>query len=570
MPQAVIADSDDDFEDGRGHSPAAEGVERPEGEGPTRSTDATTSTDASFFQRIYKEHRDAARRDHRDETAEDGKRESAVADTNGAAAMNEASQDPWDVPSSPEVRLTKRANERFRQTTSIKVTRGLRRNLEMLGYESENDVGGLDATSPKRGRKRRKASPRKNPQATRRDSDEARLVDNAQFTRGNPDDIRLVESPLHDDAKFLEHSRDDLNASVVVLPQLPDKDTCPYLLIAPKTLSTSQKLEHQSIKPVPSSPRVRSPNAHLATLASSGTATNANTQRSNLPSSYDLGPRVVTPEHEAIRATKRIRSPRRRRDSSPDVITSMAPPSRIVNLGSKRTRLVQSSTTEAKETRPDCEDGNCQAEMAPSGQAEDKGHLDPSAPDKAATGRKRRGRPIKDMGTGEEEPDVVSTLNGEGVAAESEKKKKKKKRGRPKKAEAAPLAEESTAAGDNGPKETQAVVDERARNGEEDEPGEDDAGGGGNGPEDASPTRCEALDEAAKDTPGSGVEATATVTAAREEKAVLGPSQGGKGTGQEAGKGASRQGAAGTARPMYRVGLSKRLRIEPLLKSLRK
>ncbi|RDA87902.1 hypothetical protein CP532_1698 [Ophiocordyceps camponoti-leonardi (nom. inval.)] len=303
MPPVEIADSDDD--DGSDSPLTPENDELITVSAQTRSSDrashATTSTDPVLFQRVFDEQREAAHQsalneqrreahhptgsDRCDENTSAASIESltgpdAWSSTNtgerqcsstrkrqeeGAAAMAEA-KDMWDVPSSPERNAGSRISRtKSRQATTVKITRGLRRNVEMLGYESDEDAG-----------------------RTKRDAKKRRLQSS------NDDDP---------DTPIKERS---LNAATISTMTIDDR---PPLCIATKPLSESQKEEYESVRGSQTNTVAKEETGSKG-QHSSGTATNLNTPRDHDVPSREEGPG----------STQGKRRTRARRDSSPDVI----------------------------------------------------------------------------------------------------------------------------------------------------------------------------------------------------------------------------------------------------------
>ncbi|KAG6079310.1 hypothetical protein E4U16_006160 [Claviceps sp. LM84 group G4] len=107
------------------------------------------STDPSFFNSVFNEQQNAAR-----EQAKDLQVTGLTEESDGAAeclsfdqgfervvvAKDSLQKSPWDVPSSPESMQPKRsAKRKTESSTRTKITRGLRRQLEDIGYKSPDD-----------------------------------------------------------------------------------------------------------------------------------------------------------------------------------------------------------------------------------------------------------------------------------------------------------------------------------------------------------------------------------------------------------------------------------------------
>ncbi|KAG6101800.1 hypothetical protein E4U30_001140 [Claviceps sp. LM220 group G6] len=107
------------------------------------------STDPSFFNSVFNEQQNAAR-----ERAKDTQVTGLTEESDAAAeclsfdqgfdrvvvAKDSLQKSPWDVPSSPESMQPKRsAKRKTESSTRTKITRGLRRQLEDIGYKSPDD-----------------------------------------------------------------------------------------------------------------------------------------------------------------------------------------------------------------------------------------------------------------------------------------------------------------------------------------------------------------------------------------------------------------------------------------------
>ncbi|KAG6148032.1 hypothetical protein E4U46_000087 [Claviceps purpurea] len=111
--------------------------------------DPSESTDPSFFNSVFNEQQNAAR-----EQAKDPQVTGLTEESDAAAeclsfdqgfervvvAKDSLQKSPWDVPSSPESMQPKRsAKRKTESSTRTKITRGLRRQLEDIGYKSPDD-----------------------------------------------------------------------------------------------------------------------------------------------------------------------------------------------------------------------------------------------------------------------------------------------------------------------------------------------------------------------------------------------------------------------------------------------
>lgn len=546
MPPAIIADSDDDSDGAQSPALTPGG---PIDDGlllPTRSSDrvslATNSTDPAFFQGIYNEHKAAADQQALNFGADGGLEPADAAGQEAPPSRTGARDDPWDIPSSPEAKIAKKVKPlAAKRTTSVKVTRGLRKNLERLGYESVSDDNHDEPVQERR--KRRKVG------GTRR-------------SQKDSNDVSLVELPLDGELQSVASQSNSTEVASNGGMGPPTDIASTPLLVAPKQLSASQKLEYQSMEAPSSSPPMRAMELRNPAVGSSGTATNVNTQRSHMMSSYDAGLTVRTPEHEMIRATRRASpTPRQRRNSSPDVITSMPPPTQTPKPNATRVKQVGTSTAEAARESHSAGDDD---EVWVASKVEEDEASDYAAPEKQAKPKRQRGRPKKG---GEDKSDVTST-----AAAQESAAKPKRKRGRPKKSETVAKDDQGSSV-THDTSHRQAATDEKLghvaegyHTAEGDVDKEPSLPTSTTKPPQKSPGKAE-IPGGLEETPADPVEACVPESAGqqtpvREERKL-----------QKNGDLQNRQSASkldSAGKPVYRVGLSKRLRIAPLLKSLRK
>lgn len=570
MSPIVIADSDDDIDE-QEYSPVPQPTNvMVTSDAHTRSSDrvshTTVSTDPAFFQSVFNEQKEAAARVTRqmsEATGGDALSSALVKPAGQLTASPQASgphsvynrvsekrrpasnlssptcrkhevpmkataKDMWDVPSSPETKAvsgpSKMKGSRNKGVATVKITRGLRKNLESLGYESEEeaiyeeieDGGSGDITSARPQKKRRLAS------RSCWDTSLPGSTTGSPRNEGGSSHKIFINDVTSDDC----------------VPTLPVDNESSFL-VAPKPLSASQKVEYQSVELVQSSPCMRHPEVPHPKMGSSGTATNLNTPRSDMPSSHDIGIRPPTPDSEAIGHTRRVRPPpRRRRSSSPDVIAGT---SHGQDHGLAEKQL--SKTAPTGDAAPD-------GDVLDAKLDEDADFAVPVVP---VERKRQRGRPKKSAVK-------ESGKDSEGAVADADPEstdKPKKKRGRPKKAKPATEAELESPRDDAPDKGDSAGVEE---------PGDADA-------TQEQPDDGETGSK--KTDPGPGEEEAAAVSSKRpeatEERGHASEVDRGKAveaTARGKPKGLSRPGSEG--KPVYRVGLSKRLRIAPLLKSLPK
>ncbi|KAF4947124.1 hypothetical protein FGADI_10657 [Fusarium gaditjirri] len=476
MPPIVILDSDDEDEDGSFSSPPD--IQAPFSFGPagieaqTEAANdssggvsrATTSTNPSFFQNVYNEQNDAARgyvpepttRSHdqdqqsvsssemtapapfkrtvtgliepssipssRDQTTKRGGQangndpdEWTQASTPGRrkapmAVMN----DMWDVPSSPDechvrpkIKLKVKSSKAQSDSTSDS-----RRTQESdkLGKTPRSDC------SPS-GKKRRKVS---HPEPSFQGSNEVDLVA-IPFSHG-------IEGEYHESQPAPTPS--------MLPPTLPVNQDDSFF-ITTNLLTNAQKLEYESMQ-LPSSdsqnhqlPPVRQ---FEINLASSGDATNINTPRSHAHYLMSTAPPPPSSVMDPNRAATG-QATGNRWDSSPDVISAIdSPPKQKATRQLEQIRNgdsprpINDETTD--EQQPEQSEFPAMQEEA----------FDNYEPDKAAKTKKSRGRPrkkaIEEHTTMTEapspRPEVVTPVT-----------KSKKKRGRPRKSDQTDTIEES-------------------------------------------------------------------------------------------------------------------------------
>ncbi|PHH90099.1 hypothetical protein CDD83_4524 [Cordyceps sp. RAO-2017] len=321
-------------------------------------------------------------------------------------------------------------------------------------------------------------------------------------------------------------------------------------------------------------------------MGSSGTATNINTPRSNLAYSQDAGPRPATPEAEVIGGVRQARGPRRRRSSSPDVI-AMTKHKQDQGRPGKARPEANGARSAARQPQPTAEETEEQrGEGVTEFYAEDDVDSDYAVADKPAKPKKQRGRPRKSAGGEKRGPDGPAAAADAGTATAAQPKKKR--RGRPKKAAqpadgepAAPPVDAAAEVGDAGAREAVYEAAPPAKPmGEVAVPleagGESNAGpppgGLDQGPPpdglDQEPPPDGLDQEPPPDGLDQGPQPDAPEPAAEPEKAEV--QQGKEPKAEEERRQNRLKGSLPAAKPVFRVGLSKRSRIAPLLKSLRK
>ncbi|KAJ4125485.1 hypothetical protein NW768_009105 [Fusarium equiseti] len=622
MPPVIILDSDDDDEDDISYSPprnvqAPVSPLRAEVETASDSfapvSGVTTSTDPSFFQNIYNEQNDAARGFVPDPTAgshdQDQRSVSSsemtapapfkravtglveisssstrdqgnaglqrMSDGNAADEWTQAStpgrrkapmavmDDPWDVPSSPDERPAKprikiklkRSGTHSDSATDSPHARELNSVAKSQGSKSERP----DA-SPATDRKRRKVQ-----------------HSGASFQGSN--EVDLVTIPFNHDHEGGYHESQPPPTPSMLPPTMPVDEGASFF-IAPDPLTDTQKLEYESVQ-LPSSysqnhqlPPVRQFN--IQNLASSGEATNVNTPRSN--ATYLMSTAPPPPASSLMdppRAT--IGRPTGQQwNSSPDVIAAIDSP-----LREKATKPQEQARRGAVPELADDEFVELQ-ETEQAGiliiQEIASDNYDSEKMANPTKAKKSRGRPKK-KAHAEKDVTVMDPLEAlPGV--DGSVTKTKKKRGRPRKSdhvnakEGSPKLDPSLSANDASLSEDAVQPEKRTKIETEEtetkvELAEDEDTNGSlkaDGPgspairdtdPDLSTRSISSMDD---NITSKTSDAHTTKKEDKSEKPTIGS------RGSTPSKGLS----SIINKPVYRVGLSKKSRIAPLLKCLRK
>ncbi|EFY90338.1 hypothetical protein J3459_006473 [Metarhizium acridum] len=351
MTPAVIGDSDGDESDVASSPRRGTPAVRLKASSPTAATHPSGSTDSTFFKSIYNEHRDAANQHMTDQIEE-------IAEVMDASSFDNGFQETrgtgiydkslWDVPSSPELAQPKSSKKHDGSLNArTKITRGLRRRLDDIGYVSQEDE--LPEMTAQSRKKRR----------VERDTGSDDLVSTA---------------PIESDASFM---------------------------MAPPVL-TSQKQRHVSVHDGALGSATKPLEQRCVNVMSSGTATNINTPRSNdavlseatpeIRGSEPASPALPIPVSETKRGTAKERNrkeskrvvidsddesevgdylPREARHDSPDLEEMPKPVEKKKQRG--RPRKTDTAAPKEKEKEKEKERGK----------------------DSETNGKKKRGRPKK-------------------------------------------------------------------------------------------------------------------------------------------------------------------------------
>ncbi|KAG5927256.1 hypothetical protein E4U42_002407 [Claviceps africana] len=457
MAQNIIADSDGD--ESETHSPphiSNDDTERPKSS-PHGTDHQSVSTDPSFFNSVFNEQQDAAREQptKRDviDLAEESEASAYVSFDQGyervETGKDSIEKSLWDVPSSPEIMKPKRSAKRKTESnvTRTKITRGLRRQLDDIGYRSPDD----EPTTPDISSKRRRM----------------------QAETGMPDDP----------------------------PSTISHGSGGSLLVVLKARTPARKTENLSPPTQPLKPCNMN-------IMSSGSATNINTPRE-----------VFTPLVKS---------------SSPQRPSSLAPE----DLGVRQKEMSpQRSTNIAIKI----DDDPVAAAINATDESEDDDVLyQEEARARHTTPKRPRGRPKKAM-------EATAAAEESAVAV-----RVKKKRGRPKKSDKVDQNDDKTAVVSDGASPDMASV-----------------------PGDKSPAREQQMDRDSAN--GATLQESKTTETETENKPQPPPAN--RTSRDESTEGPVKKdvmtkkaeaASSSCSRQLYRVGLSKRTKIAPLLKIIRK
>jgi hypothetical protein len=469
------------------------------------------STDPAFFQSVYDEHQEAIRQVSRATKPQ----------------AEKMADDPYDIPSSPEVSARKRKT-----------------NPRSLNPDESQD----QASTPQKHKRRR-----------REDED--------------VDQVSLVKVPTQDDPSWNDPpaSLDDGMPSTLdplqALPQLQP--------VAPVAVMDSSGF-------VPTQDQGPLATGRGGLIKSSGSATNINTPRS-LPPSMPLD--IATQENTAPKSTEPVWV-----DSSPDMLTTSMTP--------RPSRRGRNAASKVNQMTPVVEDGQPDEPEAPVAPPEPKSPSytsnDEPVAKKPAKAKKQRGRPRKNAAPEPvpepapeviDEPDIINVAANaapeepsketipeevpeeapaQPAATKKPGKKPKKKRGRPKKSDkAVPIADtkplEEAPPIQGAGQEDEQDVQEHKEPDPDPEPKRAKTPKNKRRDDDSDAFDPEGDTPAQKDKEEEEEETKAAIktTPAIEPKKAL--KANGTGPGLTSGN-----------KPIYRVGLSKRSRIAPLLKIVRK
>ena len=585
MARAVIADSDDDDE--LGYSPPSQSPERPDALRGALSSDRvenhSESTDPAFFQSIFEEQSEAARREAGAAQGRGGDSGAATTgreDGFGASSLmstdplqgrddddvngdgpgvgvltatpkrgHKVPNDPWEVPSSMEE--PPRTITPQRKTWKEKKKKGNSESKKSQRHSSPDQVHDEpDGRSTKR-----------------------RKTNSGRPSTLDAEHIDLIELPSTQDVD------EEFQAPIMPPPTLPVDRTS--FIVAPKPLNSGRRDEYQSCT-LPSDEELSQDQGPICVPGgriawSSGEATNVNTPRSEMPSSRNLD--VVYEEQQDCPGELELEVATARWNSSPDEIALDGPTQSTAKRKPKEASG-RAGTPSGQDTSYTPADMRIK---------DSDGEGDDDFVEKPTRPKKQRGRPKKKART-------EGTLQADGSPAPSGSKlsatNSKKKRGRPRKTD-----QQVVDGADEGTNKRAAVgedpnAEECIQEGEEHAIENQDGDAAQAQPatvaadaeELAVPERLQHdnddnqdhdYDDGSMDKDKGG-----TISGSRPDpEANMSKFVAEKGSSEEGrrseGKGAAVK-VAGTGtwtggpRPLYRVGLSKRTKIAPLLKSVRK
>ena len=603
MARAVIADSDE--EEDLGYSPPSRSPTKPNAP-VTRSSDLanhSASTDPAFFQSVFDEQSEAVRQQqtgklHPESQYQDRQSRAGSApppaagdeygpsslmstdplhgredDVNGQGPATKSrtvppkqalatADDPWEIPSSLEeargiATSQRKSQERKRDGKSRSKQRKSRssphRVLESPGGNAEHDRGS---------RKRRRISAGQSP------------------TQEAEKDIDLVRLPS---TQGVDKDFQALTPSTMPPPTLPISRSS-FAVATTKAPGGSKRQEYQSLmmgsdeEPSQDQGPSRPAPGAAAITRSSGSATNINTPRSDLPSSRNLDMDLGQQYQDTTEGLE-SNNPPGHWNSSPDEIAAIGPAKS--DLGAAK-RMSKDNRTTDPVTAEAASGPKTRRTPADTHKRDDEGE-DSDFVERPVKPKKQRGRPRKSARAAEASR-VTSPAPSSQAADGRSSVKPKKKRGRPRKEDQQPAAVRQSSASPDGDmrdaansdqaikREGGAVQEEKHATHNQDEPTDADETHFATtlgADEHPIPDTLAKDGKQEKDGPpakptsdemevSKSISKTDTSEEGREGKAAAAKLVG------------SLPGLSTASRPLYRVGLSKRSRIAPLLKSVRK
>lgn len=604
MARAVIADSDDDGD--LGYSTPSQSPAEPSAHA-TCFLDHTThfaSTDPTFFQSVFDEQSEAARQHvvepgqvpqyqgdgpqtssaapagvdgyghsslmstdplhGRGDSGVNGQRPRATTRNTIPPVAHEMADDPWEIPSSPE------------ETHNAAASRRKSRDKKSNGKKSKSKQ-----TRPHSSLDQTQESPSINDEYSRRSSKKTKVNARQSSTHEAEDlDLVMLPSTQEVDKGFPAPTPSTMPPPTLLI----DKSS---FMVAPKPPTSSKRREHQNFTldsdVEPSQDQGFARPAPGGTIArSSGSATNINTPRSDLPSSHnpdiDLGQ-----HHQETNGGLETNDAGGQWNSSPDEIAAVGPTNSTLPGVKRKLRNSRMTAPVPAEAAGEPGTNNTPADARINDNDEDDGSNFVEKPvKKPVKQKKQRGRPRKSAGA-EETSRATSPAPSHATGGRSATKPKKK-RGRPRKAdqqavEAEPPGSVKLDDGTGGAAKSKEAIktegggvdEEKHATYDQDKPADADetrfatALGADEHPVPDTLAKAGNQDQAAlPPRPTSEMEVSKDISKKElAQEGREGKNAAGKLTG-------SAPGLSTASRPLYRVGLSKRSRIAPLLKSVRK
>lgn len=471
--------------------------------------------------------------------------------------------DIWAVPDSPNAGLPSHSQviEESHQSYDDEQVITERAEFACMAVDDSGVSNELENEPSPRGKKRRK-------------------VNHLSNLASDADGMDLI--PLHSSNDVA--SRDDL-AGQCTPANCPDSTLPPInsaFFIAQNPLTNSQKLSYQSVMP-PSSAMTEQPQlypeqpTYQLRLASSGSATNINTPRSRNDSV--LLPSTAPWSQDALLAANQEITPslRQRRGSSPDVISIAVPEPSTRNTQNHTPRNKQKPKNVAS-----AEDVDALNDTVPPvlDEKPETPQAKPVPENTASTqSKKKRGRPKKGAASEAEPPIAAPT---ETNVEEETPAKGKKKRGRPKKQNAPQNIEEPTLPDTAEEKPIEKPIEQDPQETIVEQPTttkpskrRKETKSKAASPSPITPDQSHETDSSVLKELGAGAQKqpsqeTPQKHTLKDEPEVLPKSEEKKPEVVKDRKDVKLATLTPGPKPIYRVGLSKKSRIAPLLKCLRK
>ncbi|KAK1247020.1 hypothetical protein MKX08_000822 [Trichoderma sp. CBMAI-0020] len=621
MGPITIADSDDES-DSNGHVVAPSLVTGPQAQ--TRSSEqgslATASTDSALFQQIFNEQNAAACERalqlQLQQELEDAPHQSSamtipdvpfqrttkgfyhssltsVTDPRSEMSRNfptmrssertlertqertQSAVDPWEVPSSP---AAPKSLEEAKDHGDYVPDPSYGRDKSLLGVDTPlekrwDDVESMEGRDKKR-----------------------RRLDESEAALSQSNDVDLIMPPHESKLISTGNELETAAASSTSLPAMPvdDNNSAPQLKHSSPVESVPGLAVNGASSAIPKYNNLLLKQQTQYAVGSSGSATNINTPRNEMFSIQSFGSKAKVQESTTTTKKVEYRNFISRRSSSPDIISAPAPDPDEAAPVSEYLPDLDSEPKVDQEYRDDMNPLADQPpppeELPPEGS--DAEFVPRATP--AAKSKKKRGRPKKSLET-DEPPPVKPAESPTPVtdAMSPVPTTQKKKRGRPKKQSDGPVVESALPAAATP---TRDVRGEKKARGKKVTKGRkklvvlSDSEGDHSATEDLAaeePREQDVVEEALEAETTKDDQKRAASSKKSKAKASLAdqtipdnqtededePKEIKKrATREKEEKSGDKKGlsALGLAKPIYRVGLSKRSRIAPLLKSVRK